>query len=155
MLKQLLTGVASVTLLTSFAQEVVSTQGDSYSNADGSIDYTIGEVVTFTGTDGNNDLTQGFHQTNWNFVGLDDHAPDLHVSVFPNPVEHTLTIRTDDYAGIQYQLIDNRGRIVRTNELDKTETSIDVKDILPGAYSLQLTGQNQQNLKSFKLVKHH
>ena len=44
------------------AQEVVSSQGDSYSN--GSIDFTLGEVIIATGTDGTNDLTQGFHQTN-------------------------------------------------------------------------------------------
>lgn len=30
------------------AQEVVSTQGDSYSNASGSIDFTIREVVRLT-----------------------------------------------------------------------------------------------------------
>ena len=42
------------------AQEVVSTQGDSYSNGIGSIDFTLGEVVIATGTDGTNDLTQGF-----------------------------------------------------------------------------------------------
>ena len=61
----------------SFGQEVISSQGDSYSNASGSVDFTIGEVVIATGTDGNNDLTQGFHQTNWNFVGLEDHNPDI------------------------------------------------------------------------------
>ena len=47
-------------LLSVSAQEVVSTQGDSYSNASGSIDFTIGEVIITTGTDGTNDLTQGF-----------------------------------------------------------------------------------------------
>ena len=43
------------------AQEVVATQGDSYSNASANIDFTIGEVIIDTGTDGTNDLTQGFH----------------------------------------------------------------------------------------------
>ena len=57
------------------AQEVVSTQGDSYSNVSGSIDFTLGEVIIATESDGTNDLTQGFHQTNWNFVGLEDFAP--------------------------------------------------------------------------------
>jgi hypothetical protein len=52
------------------AQEVVATQGDSYSNANGNIDFTIGEVIIATGTDGTNDITQGFHQTNWNFLGV-------------------------------------------------------------------------------------
>ena len=48
------------------AQEVVATQGDTYSNASANIDFTIGEVIIDTGTDGTNDLTQGFHQTNGN-----------------------------------------------------------------------------------------
>ena len=71
--------------LTVSAQEVVSTQGDSYSNGSGSIDFTIGEVIINTGTDGSNDLTQGFHQTNWNFVGLEDHCSELRSYHFPQP----------------------------------------------------------------------
>ena len=58
-----------LTTLSAIAQEVVVTQGDSYSNASANIDFSIGEVIINTGTDGTNDLTQGFHQTNWNFVG--------------------------------------------------------------------------------------
>ncbi|MFB0961844.1 MAG: hypothetical protein QMB20_11635, partial [Flavobacteriales bacterium] len=51
-----------LTTLGILSQEVVSTQGDSYSNASGSIDFTIGEVITATGTNGASDITQGFHQ---------------------------------------------------------------------------------------------
>ena len=65
------------------AQEVVSTQGDSYSNASGSIDFTIGEVIIDTGTDGTNDLTQGFHQTNWNFVRRGGFCSELRSHHFP------------------------------------------------------------------------
>jgi len=66
MKKLLLLGALALSTIT-YGQEVVSTQGDSYTNASGSIDFTIGEVVINTGTGGTNDLTQGFHQTNWNF----------------------------------------------------------------------------------------
>ena len=69
MKKLLLLGAIALSL-NSLGQEVVSTQGDSYTNASGSIDFTIGEVVINTVTDGTNDLTQGFHQTNWNFLGF-------------------------------------------------------------------------------------
>lgn len=48
------------------AQEVVSAQGDTYTNSSGSIDFTIGEVVINTVTDGTTKLTQGFHQPNNN-----------------------------------------------------------------------------------------
>ena len=30
-------------------QEVISSQGDTYTNVSGNIDFTIGEVITFTG----------------------------------------------------------------------------------------------------------
>ena len=73
MKKLLLLGAIALSL-NSLGQEVVSTQGDSYTNASGSIDFTIGEVVINTVTDGTNDLTQGFHQTNWNFLGVDTHG---------------------------------------------------------------------------------
>ena len=76
MKKKTLLVFSLLTTFASTAQEVVSTQGDSYSNTSGSIDFTVGEVVINTGTDGTNDLTQGFHQTNWNFVGLEDFAPE-------------------------------------------------------------------------------
>ena len=34
----------------------------------------MGEVIINTGTDGAIDLTQGFHQTNWNFVSAEDYV---------------------------------------------------------------------------------
>ena len=74
------------------AQEVVATQGGSYSSSSANIDFTIGEVIIDTGTDGTNDLTQGFHQTNWNFVGLEDFAPNYEATIFPNPTEDVLNI---------------------------------------------------------------
>ena len=46
------------------AQEVVATQGNSYTNGDVSMDFTIGEVIINTGTVGSTDITQGLHQTN-------------------------------------------------------------------------------------------
>lgn len=52
------------------AQEVISTQGDSYTNSNGTIDFTIGETVINTFTNGNTTLTQGFHQPN-NFTPID------------------------------------------------------------------------------------
>ena len=74
-------------LLTTFVygQEVVSTQGESYYGASGSIHFTIGEPVIQTETNGTHTITQGFHQTNWNFAGMEDHAPGYEASVFPNP----------------------------------------------------------------------
>ena len=134
------------------AQEVVSTQGDSYSNASGSIDFTIGEVVINTGTDGTNDLTQGFHQTNWNFLGVEDHAPNYEVIIFPNPTEDVLNIRTSTFENVTYTLFDAQGKLVMQNILTAAQTPIQVSQLAPGSYSLTLNNETQ-NLKTFKLIK--
>ncbi|MFT5250546.1 MAG: hypothetical protein ACJAUV_001020 [Flavobacteriales bacterium] len=136
------------------AQQVVSTQGDSYSNGSGSIDFTIGEVITNTGTDGTNDLTQGFHQTNWNFVGVEDFAPNYEVIIFPNPTEDVLNIRTSSFENVTYTLYDAQGKLVLQDILSAEQTPIQVSQLAPGSYSLTLNNESQ-NLKIFKLVKTH
>ncbi|MDC0313747.1 T9SS type A sorting domain-containing protein [Flavobacteriales bacterium] len=134
------------------AQEVVATQGDSYTNSSGSIDFTIGEVVINTGTDGSNDLTQGFHQTNWNFVSTEDHVPSYEAIIFPNPTSEILTIRTSTFENVTYTLYDARGKLVIQDKLSSVKTLIQVSQLAPGAYSLILNNDTQ-NLKTFQLIK--
>jgi hypothetical protein len=143
-----------ITTLSVSAQEVVSTQGDSYSNANGSIDFTIGEVVINTGTDGTNDLTQGFHQTNWNFLGVEDFAPNYEAIIFPNPTEDVLNIKTSMFENVTYTLYDAQGKLVLQDILSAEQTPIQVSQLATGNYSLTLTNETQ-NLKTFKLVKTH
>ena len=139
------------------AQEVVSTQGDSYSNANGSIDFTVGEAIINTGTDGTNDLTQGFHQTNWNFLGVEDFAPDYEASIFPNPTSDVLNIKTSSFENVTYTLYDAQGKLVLQSILAAEVTPIQVSHLAPGAYSLQLTFEegkkSTSKSKMFKLIK--
>jgi len=139
------------------AQEVVSTQGDSYSNANGSIDFTVGEAIINTGTDGSNDLTQGFHQTNWNFLGVEDNAPNYEASIFPNPTSDVLNIKTSSFENVTYTLYDAQGKLVLQSILAAEVTPIQVSHLAPGAYSLQLTFEegkkSASKSKTFKLIK--
>ena len=134
------------------AQEVVSTQGDSYSNASGSIDFTLGEVIIATETDGTNDLTQGFHQTNWNFLGVENHTPNYEATIFPNPTEDVLNIRTSTFENVTYTLYDAQGKLVMQDIFSAEQTPIQVSQLAPGSYSLTLNNETQ-NLKTFKLIK--
>jgi len=119
------------------AQEVVSTQGDSYSNAGGNIDFTI-----------------GFHQTNWNFVGLEDHAPSYEAIIFPNPTSEVLNIRTSTFENVTYTLYDAQGKLILQDKLSAEQTPIQVSQLAQGSYSLTLSNKTQ-NLKIFKLIKTH
>ncbi len=134
------------------AQEVVSTQGDSYSTANGNIDFTIGEVIINTATDGTNTLTQGFHQTNWNFVGLEDHSPGYEVTIFPNPSSDVLNVQAAMFENVSYSLYDAQGKLVLQNLLSAELTPINVNDLPVGSYSLTLATE-ANILKTFKLIK--
>ena len=142
------------------AQEVLSTQGDSYSNASASIDFPLGEVIIATGTDGTNDITQGFHQTNWNFLGVEDFAPNYEAIIFPNPTEDVLNIRTSTFENVTYTLYDAQGKLVMQNILSAEQTPIQVSQLAPGAYSLELIFEegskgslSSPKRKTFKLIK--
>ena len=136
------------------AQEVISTQGESYSNTSANIDFTIGEVIIDTGTDGSHDLTQGFHQTNWNFLGVEDHAPNYEAVIFPNPTQDVLNIKTSVFENVTYTLYDAQGKLVMQDILSAEQTPIQVSQLAPGSYSLTLKNETQ-NLKTFKRVKTH
>lgn len=141
------------------SQEVISSQGDSYTNESANIDFTIGEVIIDTGTDGTNYITQGFHQTNWSFLGVEDFDPNYEAIIFPNPTEDVLNIRTSAFENVTYSLYDAQGKLVIQDKLSSEQTPIQVSQLAPGSYSLTLNKQMRENqdlpLKTFKLVKSH
>lgn len=140
--------------LTVHGQEVVSSGGEHFETANGVISYTVGEVVIETGSDGSNDLTQGFHQTNWNFAGLESFSDDLSAMVYPNPTSDVLNIEVSQFESINYQLFDATGRIVRNGNLSELVTQVQVGHLEPGSYNLQLS-RNNETLKNFKLIKQY
>lgn len=137
---------------TTFGQEVISSQGDSYTNSSGSIDFTIGEVVINTGTDGTNDLTQGFHQTTWSFVELEEFDANFGVSIFPNPTQDVLTIQATMFEDVTYVLTDATGRIVKKDVLIGELTPLDVAPFEAGTYNLSLE-KASVILKTIRLIK--
>lgn len=148
--------VASLLFLGStHAQEVISSQGESYSNANGSIDFTIGETIIATGTDGSYDVTQGFHQSNWNFVGLDDQEPSFEATIYPNPTVEVLNIKVTVFDNIHYIMYDANGKIVSTDVLSSEITVINVANLVKGSYSVSLFDTDENLIKTFKLIKQH
>ncbi|MEW7291036.1 T9SS type A sorting domain-containing protein [Aquimarina sp. 2304DJ70-9] len=141
-----------LTSLTVYAQEVISTQGDSYANESASVDFTIGEVVINTLTDGTNDITQGFHQTNWKFVDLEDHTPSFEVIIFPNPTEDILNIQTSSFENVTYSIYDALGKLVLQDKLSAELTPVSTSHLASGLYSVTLNTKGKK-LKTFKLAK--
>ena len=85
---------------------------------------------------------------------MENLAPNYEVTIFPNPTEDVLNIRTSTFENVTYTLYDAMGKLVLQNILTAEQTPIQVSQLAPGSYSLTLNNETQ-NLKTFKLVKTH
>ena len=139
--------------LTIEAQEVIATQGGSYTNSSGGVDFTIGEVMIQTLTTTSNVLTQGFHQTNLTVLGIDDFDQTYQVKVFPNPTNEILNIDISNFDGLSYDIYDVWGRQLSTKKLITKTTSFAVDHLANGMYLLVLKGENNQKLKTYRILK--
>jgi hypothetical protein len=137
------------------AQQVVATAGNQFSNANGSISFTIGEGVANTFTDGEKALTQGFHQTIISVsIFNNPEETGFSMSAFPNPATESLTLKTDqgNIPGLKYLIIDQGGKILTHKAIVSDETVIPVEPLQDGIYIIKIQ-DNLKELKSFKIIK--
>ena len=137
-----------------YAQEVISTVGEVFSVSSSSISYTLGELVINTENSGTVEITQGFQQSNWIYVGMENYAPDFQVAIFPNPISNELNIRVANFENVSYQMFDATGKLVKQNILTGEITVVDVQQFATGMYTITLLKGNQDFLKTIKLIKH-
>lgn len=135
------------------AQEVISTQGDSYTSGGNTIDFTIGEPIIETVSDGTNDLTQGFHQTLLTIVSVEDFAVDFSVNIFPNPTAELVNLKIEKFDGMTYRLFDVGGKKLQEAIIRQNATQITVTDYPKGTYLLTLTNNENNQLKTYKIIK--
>jgi hypothetical protein len=132
------------------AQEVVSSSGESYTNSSGQIDYTIGEPLIETVSDSANQLTQGFHQPVIQVTEIGDHFSDTEMVVYPNPTNGSLTIQLNELPnGLKYLLFDATGKLVMTDEVRQSRSTIDMNGFASGQYVLKFSN----NSTSFQIQK--
>ena len=135
-----------------FGQEIVSSQGDSYHKFYKELDFTIGEVVVNTGSNGVIELTQGFHQTNLTLTAMEDHNPSFNATIFPNPTSEILNIKTSMFEGVTYSIYNAQGKLILRDKLYFEQTPVNVKQFTVGTYLLKLNAEEQKQ-KTYKLIK--
>lgn len=137
------------------AQEVVSSAGNVFHNENGSISWTLGELMIETFESSDLILTQGFQQPVLSVSTLIElPGIDFLITAFPNPTRAHIFVTTDfDQAqNLDFRLYDMVGRLVTTNRLEGTQTRIDMEKLLPGNYFLQILHHGKP-LKIFKIIK--
>lgn len=83
-------------------------------------------------------------------IGMEDNSQDVFWTIFPNPVQETLTIQfTRDIRQEQLQIYNAVGRLVKVTDVS-TSARIDIADLPAGLYFIRLKGHEQAALKFIK-----
>ncbi|MCT4583278.1 MAG: T9SS type A sorting domain-containing protein [Flavobacteriales bacterium] len=154
-MKQMIIPLCLFGSITSYGQEVIASGGTSFSNSDGSVEWTIGEPVIETLESNSNFATQGFHQTQLQVTAIDESNTYYDVAVFPNPTQGNVEIQIKDLTeDLSIKIFDVAGKLIMQKPYqmhDQTQT-FDLSKIESGSYYLQLTGK--EKIKTFTIIKH-
>jgi hypothetical protein len=136
------------------AQQVVATQGGTFSNSNGTMSFTIGEGVAQTLTGDAKALTQGFQQSGISVSVLGEPDPGFSITVYPNPATEILNLKIvrEDLGDLQYVVFDINGIIIIQKKVEAMETTIDLKQLSKGIYIIRIR-EGLTELKSFKIIK--
>jgi plastocyanin len=86
-----------------------------------------------------------------NTTGITDNNLPQKFTIYPNPSDNLMTIRTDNnLAGTQFSITDQSGRLVFNGKLAEDTTPIDISRLAPGIYLVQIAAQKKQSIKIVK-----
>lgn len=137
----------------SISNQVISSYGLSADNGTAQTDVTIGEPITATISDGNNTLTQGFHQTKLIVTSIRETEANNDYNFYPNPVTETLSFTNTNNEHINVQLFDANGKQLWSKLHFVGNQEIDLKNNAPGIYLLKVTDTKNNELKTVKVIK--
>lgn len=139
----------------SVSPDVIASSGEHFTAANTQLSWTIGELMIETYTAGNNQLTQGFHQTKLSAVGIEDLDESIVFNVFPNPTTQQLNLEIGQ-GKVDYtvRLFDVNGKMMYSELISNSGIkNIDVTKYGAGTYFLYLININHQPIKTIKIIK--
>ncbi len=136
------------------AQKVVSPEGDHQSIQDYAVSWTMGEVVTATGTAGEISLTQGMHQAEITVTRIENDAVNSRFQVFPNPAQEFVIIQNrDPEKELNYSLYTVSGERILEGRFRGEQTRIKLEGRVSGTYLLKLKTEGDVPPESFQIIK--
>ena len=141
-------------------QSAIVPLGGDAQNSNGSVSYTVGQVVTQTVANSNGSISvaEGVQQPyEIQAVGINPY-PQITLSaiVFPNPTENMAQLQLNGFeiptGGLQAHLFDAKGKLLQVIPVTDDLTTFEIGQYATGTYYLELR-DGKQPLKTFKVVR--
>ena len=150
----------AITISSLFAQESVQSAGGKAQGDNGSISYSVGQVVYTSASGPNGSAIQGVQYAYIISIptGVDKPGVDLTFKAYPNPTDDflTLTVPMSENAVYHYRLYNLNGKLLLQQNATSGENAISMQAFGTGQYLLKIF-QHQQGkeiiIQSFKIIK--
>lgn len=137
----------------SLSPEIVATSGNSFSSSGAKIDYTLGEVTTYSLTGSGNTLTQGFHQPEIHFLSMENNDDEFTFNLYPNPTDQYVTVATTTDAELQVHIYATSGQLIEVSKVFTQQTTLDLQLLASGSYIMVITDTSGKSLKNYTIIK--
>ena len=139
-----------------YSQTVISSAGKTSSSANFIVSWTVGETVVATLGNGNNNLTQGFHQPLLVDIlptSLEDDML-LDMVAYPNPTYDKVFFKGGDPTGTYHiRLIDKLGRVLDQRSVPATKLEVEMGRYTNGSYLIEVVEDKSERRVIFNIVK--
>lgn len=156
-MKKIILIIALLCLPKVMAQQTTDASGGNAAGTGGSSSYSVGQLTYGSITSGGS-VSQGVQQPFEIATLGNDEFPEitLQMSVYPNPTTSfiNLSIQNHSLENIHYQLFDVNGRQIQMQSITSSETRISMEHLASAIYLLNVI-ENNQIIKSFKIIKHN
>lgn len=142
----------------SISPDVIATAGEFYSNASGSISWTLGEPMGETYESANNNLTQGFQQP-WDFgTGVSTTQTPVNADVYPNPTSDVVNLQFGDNSNGLYviEVYNTLGQSLSASQFSATPSAratVSLTDFADGIYFITVRKVDGTETSTFKITK--
>jgi len=136
--------------------EVLDAAGGDGVGDDGSISFSVGQPFFNTYINTDYSVNEGVQQSflKDEIKNPSRKEPQIHVMVYPNPVDDFFTIKVEglEYINITYKLFDFQGKLINGNPLEPLSTMVSAHNLPTGIYLLHIL-KKDQHIKTLKIIK--
>jgi hypothetical protein len=141
--------------ISAHTQENTVSSGGEANGSGGSFSYSIGQVFYSVNTGNTGVTSQGVQQAYEIYpVGIDETTIER-FEVYPNPTVNKLIIKCVLQNGetINFQLIDNKGKVLQAGNLLDGETELDFSVLASSVYFITLLNKESMISQHYKVIK--
>ena len=144
------------------AQESVNSTGNIATGSNGTVTYTIGQLIYTTNSAVSGHLAQGV-QHPYEIFKIDSISTSYrkeaqeHFSIllFPNPTADNIILDVQDYINekLLYFLFDYNGKLIFHKQITGKQTHIDLGNLPSSIYFVNVVDDENKKVQSFKITK--